>query len=43
MDFNADYWKDNEVIPLTTEMQTFVNKVNQDSTSKEFRNVTNIK
>lgn len=43
MEFNADYWKNNEILPLTDEMQTFVNKVNDGTKSKEFRNITNIK
>lgn len=42
-DYNEEYWKSNEVLSLTNEMQKFINKVNSISKSKEFRTKSNIK
>lgn len=42
-DYNEEYWKSNEVLSLTNEMQEFINKVNSISKSKEFRIKSNIK
>lgn len=42
-DYNEEYWKSNEVLSLTNEMQEFIKKVNSISKSKEFRIKSNIK
>jgi hypothetical protein len=41
--YNPEYWKDHEILPLTDEMQEFINKVNSTSKNSEFRTKTNIK
>ncbi|RDI57662.1 peptidase associated/transthyretin-like domain-containing protein [Flavobacterium glaciei] len=44
MDYNEEYWKNNDnILPLTTEMQRFVNKINSEVKTKEFRTISNIK
>lgn len=41
--YDATYWDNQTVLPLTTEMQEFVNSVNSTTKNKEFKTVTNIK
>lgn len=44
MDYNEEYWKNNDnILPLTKEMQEFINKINSEEKTKEFRTVNNIK
>lgn len=40
--YNADYWKNHEILPLTDEMQTFINKVNSTGKNSNFRTKSNI-
>jgi len=41
--YDATYWDNQTVLPLTAEMQEFINKVNLNTKNKEFKSVTNIK
>ena len=41
-DYNDNYWNNNNVLPLSTEMQEFINSVNKNSKNKEFRSKSNM-
>lgn len=41
--YNPEYWKNQELLPLTDEMQEFINKVNSSGKNSDFRTKTNIK
>ncbi|RTZ07686.1 hypothetical protein EKM05_10670 [Flavobacterium sp. GSP27] len=41
--YNSEYWKNHEILPLTDEMQEFINKVNSTGKNSDFRTKTNIK
>ena len=41
--YDPEYWKNNEILPLTNEMQEFINKVNSSGKNSDFRTKTNIK
>jgi hypothetical protein len=43
IDYNPEYWKNHEILPLTDQMQEFINKVNSTSKNSEFRSKSNIK
>lgn len=40
--YNQEYWKNNEILTLTKEMQEFINKVNESGKNSDFRTKTNI-
>lgn len=40
---DANYWQSQEKLPLTTEMQAFINEVNASGKNSDFRTKTNIK
>lgn len=41
--YDEDYWKNNDKLPLTTEMQEFINEVNSSGKNSDFKTKTNIK
>lgn len=41
--YDSKYWKNNEILLLTKEMQEFINKVNNSNNKSDFRTQTNIK
>jgi hypothetical protein len=41
--YNPEYWKNHEILPLTNEMQEFINKVNSTGKNSDFRTKSNIK
>lgn len=41
--YNPEYWKNQEILPLTVEMQEFINKVNSTGKNSDFRTKSNIK
>ena len=41
--YNSEFWKNNETLQLTKEMQDFINMVNSSDTKSDFRTKTNIK
>ena len=41
--YNSEFWKNNETLQLTNEMQDFINMVNSSNTKSDFRTKTNIK
>jgi hypothetical protein len=41
--YNENYWKDHNILPLTDEMQMFINKVNSIGKNSDFKTKTNIK
>jgi hypothetical protein len=41
--YNDEFWKNNEKLPLTFELQEFINKVNTSKNSSDFKTKTNIK
>lgn len=41
--YDEDYWKNNDILPLTTEMQEFINEVNSSGKNSDFKTKTNIK
>lgn len=41
--YNSEFWKNNETLQLTNEMQDFINMVNSSNTKSHFRTKTNIK
>jgi hypothetical protein len=41
--YNPEYWKNHEILPLTNEMQEFINKVNSSGKNSDFRTKSNIK
>ena len=44
MNYNEDYWKQiDKILPLTKEMQEFVNKINLEEKNKEFRTISNFR
>lgn len=44
MDYNEEYWRNNDnILPLTKEMEEFVNKINSEEKTKEFRTINTIK
>ena len=42
-DYNSEYWKNQEVLSLTDEMQEFINKVNSTGKNSDFKTKTNMK
>ena len=42
-DYNSEYWKNNEILTLTIEMQEFINKVNESGKNSDFKTKTNMK
>jgi hypothetical protein len=42
-DYNSEYWKNNEILTLTNEMQEFINKVNESGKNSDFKTKTNMK
>lgn len=43
IDYNSEYWNNNEILKLTNEMQDFINKVNSSGKNSNFRTKSNIK
>ena len=43
VDYNLEYWKNNEILKLTSEIQEFINKVNSSGKNSNFRTKSNIK
>lgn len=41
--YDEDYWKKNDILPLTIEMQEFINQINSSSKNSDFKTKTNIK
>ena len=41
--YNSEFWKNNETLQLTKEMQDFITMVNSSNTKSDFRTKTNIK
>ena len=41
--YNPEYWKNQEILPVTVEMQEFINKVNSTGKNSDFRTKSNIK
>lgn len=41
--YNPEYWKNHEILPLTNEIQEFINKVNSMGRNSDFRTKSNIK
>lgn len=41
--YDEDYWKKNDILPLTIEMQEFINEVNSTNKNSDFKTKTNIK
>jgi len=41
-EYNQEYWKNNEILTLTKEMQEFINRVNASGKNSDFRTKTNI-
>lgn len=41
--YNKQYWESNDILPLTTEMQKFINEVNTSGKGSDFKTETNIK
>ncbi len=41
--YNEDYWKKNDILPLTIEMQEFINQINSTGKNSDFKTKTNIK
>lgn len=41
--YNEDYWKKNDILPLTIEMQEFINQINSSGKNSDFKTKTNIK
>lgn len=41
--YDSKYWKNNEILPLTNEMQEFINTVNTSKNISDFRTKTNMK
>lgn len=41
--YDENYWGNHEILPLTDEMQEFINKVNSSSKNSDFKTKTNIK
>lgn len=41
--YDSKYWENHDILPLTAEMQEFINKVNSTGKNSDFRTKTNIK
>ena len=41
--YDSNYWAKNEILPLTNEIQTFINKVNEKVDKPNFKTINNIK
>lgn len=41
--YDAKYWEENQILPLTTEMQEFINKVNYSNEKSDFKSKSNMK
>jgi len=41
--YDAKYWEENQILPLTAEMQEFINKVNSSNEKSDFKSKSNMK
>jgi hypothetical protein len=41
--YDAKYWEENQILPLTVEMQEFINKVNSANEKSDFKSKSNMK
>lgn len=42
-EYNSEYWENHKILPLTNEMQKFINMVNSSKNKSDFRTKTNMK